>query len=129
MKWWISLVAVGVVAALTVSVRAEEGDTPRSKKVTGEVTAVADGSITMKVTDKDGEKTVTFTTTAKTQVVIETDEDEVRTVKGPAGETTMRYPKTKEGTRADLKAGQRVTVITPDEKAATNIWIRRAAKK
>jgi hypothetical protein len=125
-----SLAAVLAVLALAVAVGAADKPNRRSSRVTGELTALEAGSVTVKVIDKDGtERTATFTTNDKTTVTIETDEDEVTIVKGPIGDTTMRSPKMKEGTRADLKTGQRVTVITPDEKSATDIWIRRAAKK
>jgi hypothetical protein len=91
------------------------------------VTKVEAAAITMTLDGKGGERT--FAIGDKINVRIETDEDEVLTIKGPAGETTMRQPKEKRGTLADLKTGQRLSVVSPDGKVATEIVVKRPKKK
>ena len=129
MKCWVRLVAVLALTGLSIDVGAVEKPSRGRRKVFGELTKVEATAITMTLDGKDAERTATFTLGAKTHVLIETDEDEVFKVKGPAGETTMRQPKVKPGTLADLKTGQRISVVSPDATVAIDIVVKRAKKK
>jgi hypothetical protein len=128
MKSWQVLAAVASVFTLFASAGAADKPNPRPHRIVGELTAVATDEITLKVTDKDGEKTLKFTLNDKTNVVIELDEDDVTTQKTSNGDVTVRMPKLKNGKVADLKTGLKVTVSTHDEKTASLVTIRRAPK-
>jgi hypothetical protein len=122
MKCWVKLIVVLAVTVLAVEADAKQN---RRRKVFGEVTKVDAKAVTISL---DGDKgPATFALDTKTGVMIETDEDEE--IKGPDGRITMRQPKQKRGTLADLKTGQRLSVVSYDQKTASHIVVKRPKKK
>ena len=96
---------------------------PKAVVLKGELTAVEANSITVTQKGDKGARGTTVAVGADTQVLTETAEDEA----APAehGETKQK-PKTVEGTLADLKVGQWVTVwCTADGAAAVKVLVRR----
>ncbi|MBA4065102.1 MAG: hypothetical protein C0501_15590 [Isosphaera sp.] len=122
-----TLLAVPAALLCAALAPAQEKDRPRPATTTGEVAKVDATSLTVTQRGDSGVKSTTFALDAKTKIVLETAEDE--TVKGEGGERTVTRPKAKDGTAADLKAGQRVTVTHDADKKAAEVVVRRPAKK
>lgn len=110
---------------------AEEKEKPRPKitKLTAEVSKADAASLTVVQRGDSGEKTHAFTLDAKTKIILETDQDETVMVKSEGGEKDVTRPKRKDGTAADLKAGQRVMVTAGEDKKATEVVVIRLKKK
>jgi len=100
-----------------------EGDgAGKRQKIVGEISSVADGSITISQRGDGGPRTSTVTVDAATKVRIESDQME--TVRGEGGKTAQR-PKIVDGTLADLKAGQNVVALCDQAGKAMEILIKR----
>ncbi len=118
---------LAVSAMIAVSVQAKEGEgAPKAMTMTGEVVKVEASALTL-VAKKEGgagqEKT--FAINAGTKVLVQTDEDDI--AKGEGGKE-KRTPKTREGTMADVKVGQRVAVTYKEDNSATQVLVLRAPK-
>lgn len=89
---------------------------------------IEDSTLTVTRRGDKGVKTETFTLGAKTKILIETDQDETVKVKREGGDKAITRPKVAEGKTADLKTGQRVTVVYGDDRLVTQVTMHRPAK-
>jgi len=125
MKQLFATAAVTTALALVAIGIAEEKDRPRPRNLTGQVSKIDTGSLTVLQRGDSGERSTTFAISPQTKILVQTDEDE-KIKGGEGGERTV--PKTREGKIADVKVEQRVTVGFVDAGKADSVLVLRAPK-
>ena len=101
---------------------AAEREGPRTRRVSGEITAMNANTLTLTQRGDRGERTQTVAIGAGTKVLIETDEME--TVAGEGDERRTRR-KLAEATAAELQVGMRVTATVGADGEAVSVVARK----
>lgn len=121
---FLSFALACITAAFVADSSPEEKGKPRFKSVTGVVSKVQAGSLTITQRGDSGERQSDFSVGAQTKIAVESHEDTV--TKGEGG-SERKTPKTRDGTVADLKVDQRVTVRFTEVGKADSVLIMRPA--
>lgn len=125
-----STYALAAILLLGLRLSADEGKgKPRPQKLTGTLSKVEGNSLTITTRGDGGERSETFTTDGATKIMIETDQDETVKVKGEGGDRDVTRPKTVPAKLADLKVGQRASVVHAGDKKASEVVGLRPAKE
>lgn len=125
MKQLFAASAVTTALALVSIGIAEEKDRPRPKTLTGQVSKIDAGALTVLQRGDSGERSTTFTLSPQTKILVQTDADEK--IKGGEGGERI-VAKTREGKIADVKVEQRVTVSFIETGKADSILVLHAPK-
>jgi hypothetical protein len=123
------LAAVAGTLVFAGAAASEERKAPKALTVSGILASVEGSAITVSFKKDEGrtEGTKTVTVDAETKILIETNEMESKP--GEGGKIVQR-PKVVEGTLADLKVGQRVTVTcTAETGKAIKVFVSRTPPK
>ena len=123
------LAAVAGTLVFAGAAAGEERKAPKTLTVSGILASVEGGAITVSFKKDEGrtEGTKTVVVDKETKILIETNEMESKP--GEGGKIVQR-PKVVEGTLADLKVGQRVTVTcTAETGKAVKVFVNRTPPK
>ncbi len=118
----VAFVFVAMSIAVASNSSGQEKGKPRTQSVSGLVSKVDAGTLTITQRGDGGDRSTVFAIGAQTKILIQTNED--NTVKGEGG-SERKVPKTKEGKIADVKVDQRVTVGFTEAGKADSLLVLR----